>query len=119
MVEGLYKEEIELVSPLPISKKPVYQWLAGLHKALQFSIACNVRECIAAIPTGIFSNNNTINGIVLDHDILIHYVDIVLDDVMMWLKQYSIQCVLLALEVQWCDSVSTAISSTAELESVR
>jgi len=64
MVEGLYKEEIELVSPLPISKKPVYQWLAGLHRALQFSIACNLRECIAAIPTGIFSNNNTTNGIV-------------------------------------------------------
>ena len=109
MVEGLYREEIELVSPLPISKKPVYQWLAGLHRALQFSIACNLRECIAAIPAGIFSNNNTSNN----------NIDIVLDDLMTWLKQYSVQCVLLALEVQWCNIVSTAITSIQELESAR
>ena len=56
MVEGQCKEEIELVSPLPISKEPVYRWLTGLHRAIQFSIACNLRECITAMPKGIFSN---------------------------------------------------------------
>ena len=56
MVEGKHKEEIELVSPLPISKEPVYRWLTGLHRAMQFSIACNLRDCITAMPKGIFSN---------------------------------------------------------------
>ena len=56
MVEGQCKEEIELVSPLPISKEPVYRWLTALHRAIQFSIACNLRECITAMPKGIFSN---------------------------------------------------------------
>jgi len=62
MVEGKHNEEIELVSPLPISKKPVYQWLTGLHRAMQFSIACNLRECIDAMPKGVFSNSSSSHG---------------------------------------------------------
>ena len=56
MVEGKYNEEIELVSPLLISKEPVYRWLTGLHRAMQFSIACNLRDCISSMPKGIFCN---------------------------------------------------------------
>lgn len=62
MVEGEHNEEIELVSPLPISKEPVYRWLNGLHKAMQFSIACNLKECITAMPKGIFSNLSPSHG---------------------------------------------------------
>ena len=62
MVEGKHKEEIELVSPLPISKEPVYRWLTGLHRAMQFSIACSLRECITAMPKGIFSTSLPSHG---------------------------------------------------------
>ena len=62
MVEGNYNEEIELVSPLPISKEPVYRWLTGLHRAMQFSIACNLRECIITMPKGIFSSPSLCQG---------------------------------------------------------
>lgn len=119
MVEGLYKEEIELVSPLPISKKPVYQWLAGLHRALQFSIACNLRECIAATPTAIFSHDSISNGMASTVYTLYYCYNVVLDDVLVWVKQYSVQCILLALEVQWCSNVSNAITSSLGVQSVR
>lgn len=33
-----------------------------------------------------------------------------LDDILTWLKQYSVQCVLLALEVQWCSNVTMALT---------
>lgn len=62
MVEGKHGEEIELVSPLPISKKPVYQWLTGLHRAMQFSIACNLRDCISSMPKGVFSDLSSSHG---------------------------------------------------------
>ena len=34
-----------------------------------------------------------------------------LDEILSWLKQYSVQCVLLALEVQWSDTVTKALTS--------
>ena len=44
---------------------------------------------------------------------------VVLDELLSWLKQYSVQCVLLALEVQWSSSVTMALTSDpVQLQSI-
>ena len=109
MVEGKHNEEIELVSPLPISKEPVYRWLTGLHRAMQFSIACNLRECIVSMPKEIFSNPSPCQGN-YKHVLLCMLLWRVVDEMLSWIKQYSVQCILLAVEVQWSSVVTAALN---------
>ena len=49
-VEGELGEHLSLVLPLSLDQKPAVEWLAGLERAVSFSLASRLTDCLATLP---------------------------------------------------------------------
>ena len=83
-VEGVLGERLFLVRPLPLEQKPAVEWLAGLEKAVKFSLASRLTDCLAKLPHPLAGQPLTTQEGVLE-----------------WLQSNVLQNVLLALDIHW------------------
>ena len=85
-VEGELGEHLPLVLPLPLDQKPAVEWLVGLERAVSFSLASRLTDCLATLPCSLTGQPLTSEGG---------------GDVLRWLQDHVEQNVLLTLDMHW------------------
>ena len=84
-VEGKLGEQLCLVLPLSLEQKPAVEWLAGLERAVCFSLGSRLTDCLATLPSSL--SGHTLNSGV--------------DGVLSWLQDHIEQNIILALDIHW------------------